>query len=112
MRSRLACALVLVAYAATGAAAPARAADPDRKPPAPSECVKTRTEARYSGYGYDHIVHVTNGCPGAMRCAVTTSANPETTTITVARGKTESVVTYRGSPAREFTAHVACQPAP
>ena len=111
MRARIAHAIALAGLAAVVAAAPTHAADPDRKPPAPSECVKTRTEARYSGYGYDHIVHVTNGCASAMRCAITTSANPQATTVTVASGKTESVVTYRGSPAREFTAQATCQPA-
>lgn len=111
MPNRLACALLLVATAATVLATPANAADPERKPQDPKECVKSRTEARYSGYGFDHTVHVTNHCASTMRCAVTTNANPEPTTLTVESGKTESVVTYYGSPASEFTAEVTCQPA-
>ena len=71
-----------------------------------------RTEARYSGYGYDHVVHVTNGCDKAKVCTVTTSSNPEATNVTVEPTKTESVVMFRGSPAREFTATANCNAAP
>ena len=106
MREALAAA-ALLAFGSVGAGTTAHA--DDRKPPSPSHCVKTRTEARYSGYGYDHVVHVTNGCDRKMRCAITTDVNREVITVTLAPSKTESLVTQKGSAAREFTARADCE---
>jgi hypothetical protein len=100
---------LLLALASLGSAPGAHAEGRERAPKAPSECVRTRTEARYSGYGYDHVVHVTNGCDRKMRCTITTDVNREQATVAIDPGKTESVITQRGSAAREFTAKADCQ---
>lgn len=102
-------ALALLCFAAGEVAAD----DGERGRPAPQqpkECVKVSTEARYAAYGYDHLVDVTNGCDKAMTCDVSTNVNPTPTTVEVAVGETKTVLTYRGSPAREFSAKVDCKP--
>ena len=81
---------------------------PDAGPPQNPECVQIRTEARYVAYGYDHIVEIANTCEKPVRCTVMTDVNPERTSVDVAAGQTRSVRTFRGSPAREFTATVLC----
>jgi hypothetical protein len=85
--------------------------DPDagQAPPGHPECVHVRTEARYVAYGYDHVVEIANECEKAMLCTVMTDVNPETTSVSVAAGQTRGVVTFRGSPAREFKATVLCE---
>jgi hypothetical protein len=82
------------------------------KPPAAkadvSKCVSVRTEAIYGAYGYDHHVHVHNGCDKAVRCEVTTNSNPEVTTVILGKGETQDVVMFRGSPASELSANTKC----
>jgi hypothetical protein len=87
----------------------ARAADGEEGPPNPAKCVKVRTSARYVAYGYDHVVELENTCNKAMSCAVSTDANPTPASVDLAIGETKSVLTYRGSPASEFTAQVDCK---
>ena len=74
----------------------------------PPACVKWTTEVRYRPYGYDHLVHITNGCDKPARCRVTTNVNPEASQVRVVPKETATVVTFQGSPAREFTADVQC----
>lgn len=76
--------------------------------PAPVTCVTSRTEARYSGYGYDHLVHLRSACEAVARCSVSTNVNPAPQTVRLEPGREATVVTFRGSPAREFTARVEC----
>lgn len=73
-----------------------------------SKCVEVRAEAIYGAYGYDHHVYLRNGCDKTVRCEVTTSSNPEVTTVTVAVGETQDVVMFRGSPASEVSATAKC----
>jgi hypothetical protein len=70
-----------------------------------------RTEALYIAYGYDHHVHLTNGCDKAARCEVTTNSNPQPTTVTLAKGEHQDVVMFRGSPASAVNAKVKCKAA-
>lgn len=76
-------------------------------PPAPT-CVTWRKEARYSGAGYDHLVHVRNACEAPAACTVSTNVNPEPQRVRVLPGHEETVLTFRGSPAYEFTPRVEC----
>lgn len=80
------------------------------KPEAAGKCVKAKPEARYSGYGYDHLVHLDNTCKEDMLCTVTTNANARGVKVDVPKGEQRVVVTFRGSPAREFTYEVECAP--
>jgi hypothetical protein len=98
---------VLAAVALVG---PASAEQPpaDGGAPNPTVCVKWTTEVRYRPYGYDHLVHITNGCDKPARCRVKTNVNPEPSQVRVLPKETASVVTFQGSPAREFTADVRC----
>ena len=73
-------------------------------------CVHWETEARWSGYAYNHLVHLDSACEKTMRCSVTTDVNPDPVTAVVKPGKKETVTTFLGSPASEFSASVTCEP--
>jgi hypothetical protein len=74
-------------------------------------CVDAWPEARYRNYGYDHIVHLINRCDVRMSCQVATNVNPSATPVALAPGEKREVLTFRGSPAREFTPTARCQAA-
>jgi hypothetical protein len=73
-------------------------------------CVHWETEARWSGYAYNHLVHLDSACQKTMRCSVTTDVNPDPVTAVLKPGKKETVTTFLGSPASEFSASVTCKP--
>ncbi len=72
-------------------------------------CIKVRARAQYGAYGYDHIVSIHDGCDKTAACVVRTDVNPDPMSVRVAPGKTEEVVTFRGSPSYEFHATVRCE---
>jgi hypothetical protein len=72
--------------------------------------VKLRTEAAFASVGYDHLVHLTNNCKTAVTCTVTTNVNPDAATASLGVGESTTLTTWRGSPAREFTADARCLP--
>jgi hypothetical protein len=82
------------------------------KKPAPAsaaaECVAVRSEASFASVGYDHLVHLTNNCKRRAACSVKTDVNPDAAKLELAPGERQTVVTWRGSPAREFKAEVIC----
>lgn len=86
---------------------PPRTAPPQKKEESAKECVKHSIEARYVS-GYDHLVHLSNECSRGASCKVSTDVNPEIQNVHIASGKKASVLTFRGSPARTFQAHVEC----
>jgi hypothetical protein len=102
------CLAVLGFLLAPPLATDANSAPARPKPDAP-ECVKHRTEARYRNLGYDHLVHVQNGCDERVVCRVSTSVNSEPVEVGLSPGEEREVLTWRGSPAREFTTRIACQ---
>lgn len=73
------------------------------------KCASVRSEARYGAYGYDHLVEIENSCERALQCTVKTDVNPEPTQVRVGPKEKATVLTFRGSPAREFKADVRCQ---
>lgn len=98
---------VAVAMLGTSAAlSTARSADGE---PATVACVETWGEARYRNYGYDHIVHLRNRCEKAVICRVSSNVNPDPSEVTVASKMEAEVMTFRGSPAREFVPKVDCR---
>jgi hypothetical protein len=72
-------------------------------------CIGMAAQAIYNGAGYNHIVYLTNRCPGVAVCDVSTDVNPEPSHVTVPVNATIEVVTFLGSPARTFTPKVACR---
>jgi hypothetical protein len=76
----------------------------------PGGCVDVTTQASYASVGYDHIVTLKSGCKVRMACKVSTNVNPDPANVDLGPGETQSVVTWRGSPAYEFTANVTCVP--
>ena len=73
-----------------------------------ASCVDVQSEASFASVGYDHIVTLKNGCKKAMTCTVKTNVNPDPATLDLDPNEQKSVVTWRGSPAREFTPEVSC----
>ncbi len=71
-------------------------------------CVNVKAEARYSGVGYNHLVHLDNQCTFAAQCEVSTNVNKDPQTVNVPSKEKRTVLTWRGSPAREFTPYVVC----
>jgi hypothetical protein len=93
------------------ASAPANA-EPVRDAPAgpANDCATVKSEARYIGYGYYHVVILKNGCSKPVTCEVWTDVDPTPRqTVTAKPGETAEVVTRRGSPAREFKADRSCK---
>ena len=78
--------------------------------PARNNCVAARSEARYRNYGYDHVVILQSACQKAASCEVSTNVNPEVQLVSVAPGERLELLTFRGSPARDFAARVHCAP--
>lgn len=79
-----------------------------RNPEAPLYCVRYWAEARYRNYGYDHIVHLGNGCAKVAICDVATNVNPTPIRVRLQPDELREVLTFRGSPAQEFVPHVSC----
>jgi hypothetical protein len=73
--------------------------------------VRTRTEARHRGGGYDHLVHLDSFCAFTMSCSVTTDAAPMSMQVALGAGRRAELLTHRNSRSRMFTATVSCQPA-
>lgn len=70
-------------------------------------CVRYWGEARYV-IGYNHIVHLVNGCDRDAWCGVSSNLNPQVQHVTVPVGAHVQVVTFLGSPSRNFTPIVDC----
>jgi hypothetical protein len=72
-------------------------------------CVSFSAEARLRNYAHDHLVRLLSRCRATVRCAVSTDVNPEGVEVEVRPSEHLEVLTYRGSPAREFEARVECE---
>jgi hypothetical protein len=72
-------------------------------------CVEFWPEARYRNYGYDHLVHLWNRCSVRATCDVASDVNPTPTRVELRPREAIEVLTFRGSPAREFTPKVQCR---
>lgn len=113
--SRLGAALSLatvLGWSSAPSAAPAEALQEDAPGEKPSEyandCVQHTTSVRYV-MGYDHLVHLESHCSRPALCEVRTDVSPEVVEAAVRPGGKETVVTFRGSPARVFEATVDCR---
>lgn len=104
MSSKPASALVVIALVASTIAA----SSPPSDAGVPS-CIRVSTASRYVPYGYDHVVFLASVCPLTATCAVTTDVNPTPSVVEVPPRQTVEVLTFRGSPASSFVAHVACE---
>jgi hypothetical protein len=74
------------------------------------DCFLVEAEARYGSMAYDHYVRITNRCDREIRCRVSTDANPAVQIVDVPAREAREVITFRGSPAREFTPSASCVP--
>jgi hypothetical protein len=71
-------------------------------------CVEVHAVARYRNYGYDHLVVLRNQCDRKAFCEVSTNVNPDPVRVEMPAGGAAEVLTFRGSPAREFTPRATC----
>ncbi len=72
-------------------------------------CMRSWAEARARYPGYDHIVHLANGCSAVAECRVVTDVSPDAVGVQVDPGHEIEVLTFRGSPAATFRAEVSCR---
>jgi hypothetical protein len=72
-------------------------------------CVEFQPEVRFRNNGYDHVVHLRSRCDRRTICAVATDVNPKPVEVPVPPQEQVAVLTFRGSPAREFTPNVSCR---
>lgn len=77
----------------------------------PPACVRSWGEARYSYPGYDHIVHIDNGCRERMHCVVSTDVDPRLIEVSVESRQHVSVVIRRASPSQGFSPRADCSAA-
>ena len=73
------------------------------------DCIDVWGEVRYGSYGYDHVVHIRNRCEAVAECDVSSNVNPTPSRVTVAPKAEAEVLTFRGSPAREFSPRADCR---
>jgi hypothetical protein len=71
-------------------------------------CARFWGEARNTGYGYSHIVHVKNECTKDVVCNVSTDVNPQVTNVAVPIGQEVEINTFYASPYSAFTPQVVC----
>jgi len=72
-------------------------------------CVRWTKEARLVGVAFNHLVHLHNQCKHAVRCEVTTNTNPQPSRAELLPDAKKTVLTFRGSPARDFKVKVICK---
>jgi len=85
----------------------------DTKKPAPAQdvtvCAQVTVSARYEGYGYTHLVTLSNTCKAPVRCEVWTDVDPAHVTVRAKPGESESVATRKGSPSSEVRVQSSCK---
>lgn len=101
--------LFATALVASLGAAAGSAPVPAQRVQGVTDCIRFWPEARYGALGYNHIVHVQNGCDANAECRVSTDVNPQPVSVQVPGRKQVEVNTFLGSPAREFTPRVECK---
>lgn len=72
-------------------------------------CWTFKPEARFAGLGYNHLVHIDNGCEARLSCKVSTNVHPEVQEVSVEPKAQLTVTTFMGSPSSEFKAIVECK---
>jgi hypothetical protein len=101
----LALVVALLAPAPPAASIPILTAEPSKK-----VCVVSHSkEVRYRPFGYDHIVHISNGCDVTVACRIRASSRSGEMQVDVPAHKRVSVTVKTGSPAREFSVAVYCE---
>jgi hypothetical protein len=67
------------------------------------------TEVRYRGFGYDHVVHISNACDEEVACVIKASSNPKNIDVKVPGQRRIAVIARRMSASSKFTASVYCK---
>ncbi len=102
--------VALAAAICAALTAPIATAGPQASEPTATVClIRYWVEARPRHPGYDHLVHIDNGCERQIACTIVTNVNPKPLRTTLSARTQTAVLTYRGSPARQFNASVTCR---
>jgi hypothetical protein len=72
-------------------------------------CVRSWGQTVATGPGYNHVVHVENGCERPVACVISTDVAPDPIQATVPAKESTELVTFRGSPSYTFKPHVECK---
>jgi len=97
--------LILVCAACVCFASAAEADSPQQV----GDCASVTASARFKGYGYTHVVTLSNSCQRAVSCEVWTDADPTPhVTLQAKPGQSAEVITRNGSPASEVRAEKLC----
>jgi len=74
------------------------------------DCVMVRSEARPSGYRFDHVVYIRNSCPVSIDCLISTNVDPKPDhPLVVLPGRENGVITRTGASRRNFKPQVSCE---
>ncbi len=104
---KLSAAVLLLAFALTGASSAGDSKAAGNKPVV-APCVKYWGEARGQAYGFKHVVHLDNQCPKPASCDVSTDVSPEVQKVSLAKDERIEVVTYLESTVANFVPKVVC----
>jgi len=72
-------------------------------------CIVSWPEVLYRNYGYDQLVHLRSRCKFDAFCEVSSDVTPKPVEVVIAPRDQRDVLLFRGSPTRQFTAHVECR---
>ncbi len=79
-----------------------------RAEPTADDCIESWGAARFNGSGYTHRVHITNVCPTAASCEVSTDVSPQPTKVLAPPMSDLDVTTFLDSPSSVFVGRVVC----
>ena len=73
------------------------------------DCMSVRKSSDYRGYGYTHLVHITNGCEEPVRCSASSDSAPDPIQFSVAAGQSADKTLKIGAPGSEFELRLRCE---
>lgn len=74
------------------------------------DCARVTAEARNYGYGYNHVLTLSNQCQRAVSCEVWTNVDPTPHLKLDAKpGQSASIIARVGSPSRNVQAGKSCK---
>ncbi|MEO6575889.1 MAG: hypothetical protein ABIP89_18700, partial [Polyangiaceae bacterium] len=76
--------------------------------PSADDCIRSWGAARFNGSGYTHRIYISNVCPAAASCIVSTDVNPQPERVVAPPMSDIDVTTFLDSPSSVFVGRVVC----